>query len=100
MHITMQHAPPTHQHHEPQRPAQHQVQETSRPVVAPTQSEASAQETRHNNERRVGRDGERHPDVHNRQNAAKTAAEAAERHERQRPDRDDSAVGSRVDVFA
>lgn len=35
--------PPTH---EPPRPAQHQAQETSRPVLEPTRTEAAAQETR------------------------------------------------------
>lgn len=41
---------------EPPRPAQQQTQETSRPVLAPTRSEAMAQEVREGDKRDSGRE--------------------------------------------
>lgn len=47
------------------RPAHQTAQEISRPVIAPTQTDAMLQEARRDHERRIQRDGERHADHHN-----------------------------------
>lgn len=100
MHISPTAAPAPQHAPEPPRPAQQETQVSSRPVVAPTQNEASAQETRRNDARRTDRDGGRHGEVHNKQPDAKSEHES-KNHAASKSHRNaDSAVGSKVDVFA
>lgn len=89
-----QHAP------EPPRPAQQEAQVSSRPVVAPTQNEATAQEARRNDARRTDRDGGRHDEVHTKQSDSKSETES-KHHAASKSHRNaDATVGSKVDVFA
>lgn len=73
--------------HEPPRPAQHQTQETTRPVLEPTRTEATAQEARRNDDR----GGERN-----------TRTEAQTQHQDAAAAKkgQDPLVGAILDVFA
>lgn len=100
MHITPTTAPTHQQVAEPPRPAQQESQVSSRPVVAPTQNEATAQEARRNDERRTNRDGDRHGEVHTKQPDSKSEHESKHQAASKSLRNTDSAVGSKVDVFA
>lgn len=100
MHISPT-ASPTPQHApEPPRPAQQDAQVSSRPVVAPTQNEATAQETRRNDARRAERDSDRHDAVHNKRSDSKNETESKSQAEPSSRRNADPAVGSSVNVFA
>lgn len=99
------HIPPTvvqapHHAPEPPRPAQQEAQVSSRPVVAPTQNEATAQETRRNDARRAERDDSRHDAAQNKRSEARNEAESRTQAEPRSRRSSDSSVGSKVDVFA
>lgn len=100
MHITLTTAPAAHHTPEPPRPAQQEAQVSSRPVVAPTQNEATAQETRRNDERRTQREGDRHHDIHTKRSVSKTETESKPQAESGARKNADPAVGSSIDVFA
>lgn len=100
MHISPT-ASPTPQHApEPPRPAQQDAQVSSRPVVAPTQNEATAQETRRNDARRAERDSDSHDAFHNKRSDSKNETESKSQAEPSSRRNADPAVGSSVDVFA
>lgn len=78
--------PPTH---EPPRPAQHQTQETRRPVLEPARAEATTQETRRHEDR--GSDRKTHAEAHTQTQSQD--APAARKGQ-------DPLVGAILDVFA
>lgn len=100
MHISPTAAPVPQHAPEPPRPAQQEAQVSSRPVVAPTQNEATAQETRNDDARRTDRDGGRHGEVHSKQSDAKSETESRHQSASKSHRNADSTVGSKVDVFA
>ena len=100
MHISPTAAPVPQHAPEPPRPAQQEAQVSSRPVVAPTQNEATAQETRRNDARRAERDADRHDAAQNMRSEAKNHAESKSQAEASSRRNSDPAVGSSVDVFA
>ena len=100
MHISPTAAPVPQHAPEPPRPALQEAQVSSRPVVAPTQNEATAQETRRNDARRAERDGGRQDAVHNKRTDAKHETEHKSQAEPSSRRNADPAVGSSVDVFA
>lgn len=100
MHITSTTAVQPHQAPEPPRPVQQEAQVSSRPVVQPAEAEASAKETRRDDERRANREENRNKEVENRRAESKTKAESrAQAEATSRRDNNDG-VGSKVDVYA
>lgn len=86
MNITSPQPVATHPHHEMPRPAQAQNQETGRPVIAPTRSEAMAQEARRDEDRSGGNTRRADSPAQPQTPPTKTAQ--------------DTLVGAILDVFA
>lgn len=84
---------------EPPRPAPVAAQESARPVLAPEQSQAAAQETRRDEERRIQREQERKAEQ--RAAAERTGSPGRDAGEtRPAPARSNLNVGSLVDDYA